>query len=129
MKRHLIILAGVLMLGGTLLSCNKDDSASGNGNNTSSVTQNPLADTLWEEDDDTPLRMEFTGYTSVAVWGSYQARDTGSYKISGNRVIFSSLSTDDGWYEYTDGTFTNNTLIVNYKINGRSGYKCYLYKK
>ena len=129
MKRHLIILAVALMLGGTLLSCNKDDSAGSNGNNTSSVTQNPLAGTLWEEDDDAPLRIEFIDNSTVAVWGSYQARDYGTYIVSGNTVTFSSLATQDGMYEYLNGTFTSNTLIVNRNIGGLSGYKCYLYKK
>ena len=116
------MLVGAIMLCGFLLSCSKGDEGE-------KVVQNPLAGTLWEEDDDAPLRIEFIDNSTVAVWGSYQARDYGTYRVSGNKVTFSSLSTDSGYYEYLSGTFTSNTLIVNYNIGSLSGYKCYLYKK
>ena len=132
MKRHLIILAVALMLGGTLLSCNKDDSAGSNGNNTSSVTQNPLAGTLWEEDDDVPLRMEFIDNTTVTVWGNYAKEDTGTYRVSGNTVTFSSLNTTGAGkstYKYLNGTFSSHRLTVKWEDENGSQFSYTLYKK
>lgn len=132
MKRHLIILAVALMLGGTLLSCNKDDSAGSNGNNTSSVTQNPLAGTLWEEDDDTPLHMEFVDNTTVTVWGNFAKEDTGTYRISGNTVTFSSLNTTGSGkttYKYLNGTFSSHRLTVKWEDENGSQFSYTLYKK
>ena len=92
--------------------------------------QNPLVGTLWEEDDDVPLRMEFTTASSVSVWGGYRGTDTGTYKVSGNSIIFTNLETEDGYYRYISATFTNNTMVVSYYISDLPDvYKIRLYKK
>ena len=74
------------MLCGFLLSCSKGDEGE-------KVVQNPLAGTLWKEGGSVnyPLYMEFIDNSTVAVWGNASSRDTGTYRISGNTVTFSSL--------------------------------------
>ena len=110
------MLVGIIVLSGFLLSCNKtDDSGSKNEN---SVSENPLAGTLWEEDDDAPLRMEFTGLRTVKVWGNYAKEGNGTYTVSGNTVFFTSLSTTTAYHstlEYQSGSFTSNTILLNVK--------------
>lgn len=133
MKRRLFTLVSVVMLGCILLSCSKNDDSSSKSE--SSVSKNPLAGTLWEEDDSVPLRMEFSSYGTVRVWGNYASEGTGSYTVSGNTVTFSSLSTTTSYHselEYKSGTFTGNTILLNIKETFKgssSNLQLRLYKK
>ena len=113
------------MLCGLLLSCSK-------GSEDEKVVQNPLAGTLWEEDDDVPLRMEFIDNTTVTVWGNYAKEDTGTYRVSGNTVTFSSLNTTGSGkttYKYLNGTFSSHRLIVKCENEFGSQFSYTLYKK
>jgi hypothetical protein len=121
------MLVGAIMLCGFLLSCSKGDEGE-------KVVQNPLAGTLWKEGGSVnyPLYMEFIDNSTVAVWGNASSRDTGTYRISGNTVTFSSLYTTGigaETSEYLNATFTNNTLMLNYKSFGESGFQCLMYKQ
>jgi hypothetical protein len=109
MKRILLMLVGVVMLGCVMSSCSKDES---------NKQQNPLIGTLWAEDDDAPLRLEFIDATTVSLWGSYQKPDTGTYTVSGNTVTFTGLESENyGTYKYISATFTNNSMIVSYTMS------------
>ena len=133
MKRTLFVLVCAVMFGGILSSCTKNDDSSSKKENT--VSKNPLVGTLWEEDDSAPLRVEFSDYGIVRVWGNYASEGTGSYKVSGSTVTFSSLSTDTSYHatlKYRSGTFTSNTLVLNIEeiFNGSTrDMQLRLYKK
>ena len=122
------MLVGVVMLGCALMSCSKDDYNDGKGNTTQ--TKNPLVGTMWVEDGSSPIRLEFTGQNTVTIMAPYQGVDDGTYTISGNTVTFVGLATDNGYYQYTSATFTNNTMVLTLKIGDLTNvYKRYLYKQ
>lgn len=119
------MLVGAIMLCGFLLSCSKGDEGE-------KVVQNPLAGTLWEEDDDTPLHMEFIDNSTVTVWGNFAKEDSGTYRISGNTVTFSSLNTTglgQATYKYLSGTFSSHRLTVKWENEYGSQFTYTLYKK
>lgn len=130
MKKIFCLLMATLAVIIVCSSCSKDDEKP--------TIKNPLAGTLWEEDDDHPMRIEFINDTQVRVWGALATEDTGTYTISnnGNTVTFSSLITTIGinTREYKYGTFTSNTLTVHFTLAGQgvkapTNVTCYLYKR
>ena len=92
-------------------------------NNEEPKEENPLAGTLWAEDDSAPTYVEFTGENTVSLWGGYKPRCNGTYYIvpgfedAINFSLRGSIYYESGteWvYVFTNGSFTNNTLRINY---------------
>lgn len=112
-------------------------SSCGKGDDEKSVDKNPLAGTLWaEEGKEAPLYIEFIDNTKVRVWGARATDVVGTYRVSGNTITFSSVTTEIGLNTrvFKNGTFTNNTLMVNFTLAGAGVYSpqditWYLYKK
>ncbi len=111
MKKYLLCVSSAIftLCGWLFVSCNTP---------IESVPKNPLAGTLWSEKDDYPTYVEFTESGRVSLWGQYTHDCEGDYVVQGNTVKFYGLSAryyDGDWQDvYTDGTFTNNTLRINY---------------
>lgn len=101
---------------------------------------NPLVGTLWVEEDNYPVSVEFTGDNTVSLWGGYHISCSGTYKIQGNNVVFTLKGTDSHGLTdvYKTGMFTNNTLRITYhteyyddenNFKRTKDYKLILYKR
>lgn len=108
-----------VMVCGLSVSCEPANNDEPNEEPKEETPVNPLAGTLWAEEDSAPTYVEFTGDNTVSLWGGYKPRCNGTYYIvpGFEDAINFSLRGEDVYefvYVFTNGFFTNNTLRINY---------------
>lgn len=94
--------------------------------------KNSLVGTLWSDKEDVPTFIEFTGENTVSMWGGFYSKCDGMYTVQGNDIQFSNFRRN-GYVPitYTRGTFTPNTLILDFYFfdDQTSTYELLLYKQ